>query len=122
MEILYYFSTTDGSGGAVRSLLESFAPRVRLQVFRSWEPFAKELLRPRERETLVVLLISRKEELLDAVSLRDLIHEYKSVLVLPDMEEGTVSLGHSLRPSFMTEKGGDFHELESVLKKMLHNG
>lgn len=119
MEILFYFSATNDTGDELKSIMEKLTPPVAFRVFRNWEIFSKVLMRPKEKETVVVVLISQREELLDAVSIRDLIHEYRLILILPDKEEQTVSLGHSLRPNFMTYKNGNLHQLEVVLKKML---
>jgi len=120
MEILFYYSQADGEGNKMLRMMEQLAGQVRVRVLRNWKIFSEELLKPHLDAAVAVVLISRREELLDAVSMRDLIHEYRLVLILPDRGEDTVSLGHSLRPNFMTYRMGDLRELEIVLKKMLH--
>ncbi len=122
MEILFYYSMADRTGNKMLQMMEKLTDQVRVRVFRNWKIFSEELMSPRGDSAVAVVLISRREELLDAVSIRDLIHEYRLVLILPDKEEGTVSLGHSLRPNFMTYRMEDLRELEIVLKKMLHLG
>jgi len=122
MEILFFYSMDSGSGDKLREIMEKISPVIPVYIFRDWNIFSRELMRPREGTPIAVILLSRREELLDAVSIRDIIHEYRLVLILPDREEGTVSLGHTLRPNFMTYKKGNLRELESVLKKMLHVG
>lgn len=120
MEILFYYSMANGTGNELLQMMEKLTSHVRVRVFRNWKIFSEELMSPRTDSAVAVVLISQKEELLDAVSVRALIHEYRLILILPDREEQTVSLGHSLRPNFMAYKTGNLRELEIVLKKMLH--
>jgi len=119
MIILFYFSSEDGTGEMLQRIMTRFTAAAEVKVFRNWGIFVKNLMKPRVNTAIAVILLSQREELLDAVSVRDLIHEYKLILILPDKEEETISLAHSLRPNFMTYKMGNLHELEIVLKKML---
>lgn len=120
MEILIYFSTGDGTGAKLQRIMDKFTAEAQVKFFRNWGVFVKNLMRPGADTAIAVILLSQREELLDAVSIRDLIHEYKLILILPDREEETISLGHTLRPNFMTYKMGDLRELEIVLQKMLY--
>lgn len=120
MEVLIYFSSETGTGAQLEKIMKKFTADVQLRVFRNWMIFVNKLMSPKINRVIVVIVISQREELLDAISIRDLIHEYRLILILPDEEEETISLGHSLRPNFMTYKMGNLHELEIVLKKMLH--
>jgi hypothetical protein len=119
MEILFYYSLADETGKDILQMMENMSNQVRVRLFRNWKIFSEELKGPRTEKTIAVVLISQREELLNVVSIRDLIHEFRLVLILPDSDENTVSLGHSLRPNFIAYRMGDLRELEIVLKKML---
>jgi len=43
----------------------------------------------------------------------------KVLLILPDADRNTVSMGHQLRPRFVTSQGQRFDNLCAVLKKMI---
>jgi len=122
MEILFYYSMADETAARLERDMEKLASSVRIYVLRNWKAFVEELMNPRKNSAIAVIFISNREELLDAVAIRDRIHEYRLILILPDKEEETISLGHSLRPNFITYKTGDLRELEIVLDKMLHTG
>ena len=120
IEILIYFSTEDGTGAQLQKIMKQFVSEVQVRIFRNWKVFVNKLMSPKIKRVIVVVVLSQREELLDALSIRDIFHEYKLILILPDQEEETISLGHSLRPNFMTHKMGNFQQLEMVLEKMLH--
>jgi hypothetical protein len=122
IEILFYFSMANGTGNELLKMMEKFPVDIRVRVFRNWKIFARELISPRTDSAVAVIFISQREELFDAVSIRDLLHEYRLILILPDEEEETISLGHHLRPNFLTFKKGNLQDLEIVLKKMLRLG
>jgi hypothetical protein len=71
--------------------------------------------------TVAILLASSKEELLDLLSLRDLLWDIKLILILPDSTPGSIAQGHLLRPRFLSDCGSDFVDVAAVLNLMISN-
>ncbi len=55
-------------------------------------------------------------------SMKDLIGDIRIILILPDTEGDTISLGHKLYPRFASYADGNFKDVAAVLEKMLGNG
>jgi hypothetical protein len=122
MQIIYYYSKANETGNKLLLMLENLDDQIKINTYRDWKIFKEELMDPKFNDSIMIVLISRKEELLNALSIRDRIHEYKLMLILPDNNEETVSLGHSLRPNFIAYDKVELRDIEIVLKKMLHLG
>lgn len=54
---------------------------------------------------------------MDILSLREFLHDRRIILVLPDSEPETVSLGHILRPRFITYGDSDYMDVSAILGK-----
>jgi hypothetical protein len=70
---------------------------------------------------IAILLTSGIKEILDILSLRDLLWDMKIILILPDGGPDTVAKGHLLRPRFTSDCHGNFQEVAAVLKRMMEN-
>jgi hypothetical protein len=119
MQIIFYYSKANETGYELLKIIEKLDNQIQIKTYRDWNIFTEELMEPKSDNPISIIVISQKEELLDAVSIRDRIHEYRLMLILPDNDEETVSLGHSLRPNFIAYDKGDLRDIEIVLKKML---
>lgn len=71
------------------------------------------------QKVLLVLLVETQELLLDLLAQRDLLREYRIILVLPDGEEATFTTGHELYPRFVTSLGQPPEHLGAVLTRMI---
>jgi len=118
MQILFYCSKADTTDHELYEMMKNIDDQIHIKTYRVWNIFREELIGPRSSDSLTIVLILNKEELLDAVSMRDYIHEFRSILILPDNDDETVSLGHSLRPNFIAYDRGDLQNIVIVLKKM----
>ena len=45
----------------------------------------------------------------------------RPVLVLPDGDDATIALGHSLRPRLISRREDDFENVAAVLNKMIED-
>ncbi len=91
------------------------------EIFNSFENLESSLLMPNFGVTIVVLHLTNKKELSSALSIKDLLHDKKVILILPDREAPTMSQGHRLYPRYMSYADKDFSDVEDVLKKMTAN-
>ena len=67
---------------------------------------------------MAVLLAESQQQLLDILSLHDLLENVRVILILPDRVYDTTSKGLLLRPRFMEYIDGNFENIAAVLNKM----
>ena len=118
MNVFLYSSKIEGKGKEIQRVMEEVFADQKLNVLRSVENVSQKLQEPWEEKPIVILLAQIKDELLDFFSIRDQLHDVRLILVLPDAEEGTISLAHRLRPNYLTYVHRDSEELKAVLEKM----
>jgi hypothetical protein len=100
-------------------MIEKLNPKMGLELHRSNVSLAQRLRLPLRGIPIAVLHLTRKEDLTDVLSIKDLLGDIRIILRLPDREEETVSKGHILRPSFLVYPDSELREVTEVLKKML---
>ena len=54
---------------------------------------------------------------MNILELSELLHDRRIILVLPDSEPETVSLGHILRPRFITYGDSDYMDVSAIMGK-----
>ena len=117
MNLLFYTRVTDGAGERLHKMIEALVPENSLEVYRSIESLSRRLRQPVNNVVIAVLLAASKGDLLDFISIRDLLRDVRIILVLPDRDEDTVSKGHYLRPRFVSYTDSDFADVFAVLEK-----
>ena len=120
MKILFYSSKREDH--EIGERLKTLTLAERVEVYRSIEELVHGFYRLYDRDTIVLLQVRDREELLRIVSLRDLLQGLRVILLIPDGEEETISLAHRLRPRFLGNSENDFSDTFSVLQKMLECG
>lgn len=121
MKILVYAKTAEGAGLRLQRLIEILVPSEEIEVYQTIDGLSRRLRQHIFDLDIAVLLATTKEELKDILSLRDLLSDVRSILVLPDRERDTNAQGHTLGSPFITYADGNFVELVAVLTKMLEN-
>jgi hypothetical protein len=118
MKIFLYSSEIEGKGKEIHRIMKKLFSSEQLRVHRSIESLSQNLLEPWEEKPIIVVLIYRKDELIDLVSRREQLHPLRLVLILPEAEESVISLAHRLRPNYLTYIHKDLKDLKAVLQKM----
>jgi hypothetical protein len=109
------------SGTAGHRLLDSVKSAVQVTregVFGSVMELHEGFKRLRGRVDVAVLLADSQKQLLEILSLNDLLENVRIILVLPDHVRDTVSKGLQLRPRFVEYMDGNFDDIAAVLNKM----
>ncbi len=91
------------------------------EICNSFENLESRLRYPNFGETIVVLHLTNKKDLSSALSIKDLLHDKKIILILPDRETPTMTQGHTLFPRYVSYADKDFSDVEDVLNKMIAN-
>jgi hypothetical protein len=118
MKIFLYVSAIEGKGKEIQGIMKDLFLDEQLQIHRSINSLSQNLQEPWEEKPIVVVLIYRKDELIDLVSKREQLYQVRLVLILPESEEGMISLAHRLRPNYLTYIHKDLKDLKAVLLKM----
>ncbi len=119
MNILFYSASLMGIGKRFFRVVVSHIPQDRIEICRSMAALDSRLHKPLEGLAIAVLHIIERDELNALISRRDLLADLRIILVLPNCEESTTALAHTLRPRFVIYSAGDLPDASVVLGKML---
>lgn len=118
--IMVYSKAKNGIGAKLQKAVETVLPRATVETFHSISRLSERLQRPALNFPIVVLLAMNREDLEHIVAIQELLFDSRIVLVLPDKEDDTLALGHTLRPRFVSYHDSSFKDVGSVLNKMMN--
>ncbi len=119
-KVVFFSNAESGvKGRELRKMIKSLIPAHNFESFQTLEGLIYRLRRLLSVVDITILSISSFEQLEKLVSHDRLLEGIRVILILPDLRRDTISLGHRLRPRFMTDADGDFSQVEAVLRKML---
>jgi hypothetical protein len=59
------------------------------------------------------------KELMELVNIGWMLNDIRTIVLLPDHEDSTITMGHLLRPSFLTFCDADIEEVRAVLNNIV---
>jgi hypothetical protein len=118
--IIVYSKATNGIGARLQEAVETILPRANVEFFHSIYRLSERLHRPALSFPIIVLLAMNREDLENIIAIQDLLFDSRIVLILPDKEDDTLALGHSLRPRFVSYRDSSFKDVGAVLGKMVN--
>jgi len=121
MNLLLYANGRNGAGERLRNVIKSIVPEEQVVIFPTFDSLFRTLCRPMHGVEVAVLLASSTNELWEIYSVKEFFERIRIILILPDREGNTVSLGHKLFPRFVSYADGDFKDVAAVLAKMIAN-
>lgn len=121
MQLLYYSSGVDENAKRLKAAVHMVIPEDRIEHFSKLDDFRDRLRTIVEPDSVAVLSAPNRKELQKMQLFRGLLTEIYVILVIPDRGKGTFALAHSLSPRFLSQKDGNFADLEMVLNKMYIN-
>ncbi len=119
MAFLFYSDASDKAGKQLQKLIQTRIPEESVEVYRTFNAITRRLNKPLNGLRIAVLSISSTEELSHILSLSNVLCDMRSILILPDRNQETVTKGHLLRPRFLTYADSDPAEVITVLCNML---
>ena len=119
MGILFYTNGVDEDSHLLLAEIESVAKTPDIEIFRTTEDLTSRLRQFRHNLEVAVLMASSLKDLQYLVSIQNLFGDIRIILILPDRDQETVSLGHKLYPRFLSYIDGNFADVAAVLTKML---
>ena len=119
MNIIFYARADDRAGDRLQTLIQTQGQGATLGIYHTLNALSERLHQPMHDVKAAVLLVNHREDLTKLISFRHLLHDIRTVLILPDREAGTLALAHQLRPRFLSDISSDFLEVVAVINRML---
>jgi len=114
-----FYTRNDDTLSSVRAAVSRLEPKVRVEFYRSLREFSERLRRPSYESAVAVIVAADREDLEAISSLRQLLWGIRTILVLPDGDDATIALAHSLRPRLVSKSENDLENVVAVLNKMI---
>jgi hypothetical protein len=104
--------------------IKDLAPSEKINICRTFNALSARLRSPTYDLSVAVLAMSNRQELLKILFLREWLQDLRVILILPNRDPVTISMGHSLRPRFISylDSNRMNKEISDILGKMLHCG
>jgi predicted nucleotidyltransferase len=120
MNVVLYANGLDAAAGQrLKNIIKSKVLHQSLEIFGNIDSFAKRIRQFPRSIDVVVLFAQSNEQLLDLISLKDYLEDVRIILILPDRESETISVGHKLFPKYLSYADGDLTDVAAVLEKIL---
>ncbi len=117
-KIFLYVSLAENAGQRLQSVVSKVVPWENITVIQNIEDLFHRLRQP-QNNVVVTIILADNKDLHHFQKNRDLLHRNTVILILPDQDQKTITMGHVLRPRFLTYADGDFSDVRDVLKKMV---
>ncbi len=119
MRLLLYAKNDDCYSEKLQAAGESVVSKEEIEVIYSIEHLSEMLMNAPYKDTVAVLITEKRDELFQLNSILGLLRKARVILILPDREPETVSIGYKLEPRFLSYIDSDVSEVSAVLNKML---
>lgn len=118
MNIIYYCPVADDTFSKVNRIIEVMVPVKKFEIASSLKIMEKQLLSSLSVDFVIMLQVSDAAELQNIIEFKDLLLDYRIIMILPDDDPDTTVVAHTLRPRLITYKDGDFLDVAAVLSRM----
>ncbi len=121
--VIFIQNRSDATGRLLEKTIRQTFPDTRQQVCRTLSELASCLFEPTPftEPKILVLFADTKERLRQLIDLLEKFDDIKILLILPDADRNSFSLGHKLRPRFVITKDQGFDDLCAVIHKMIQS-
>ncbi len=119
MQVVLYENGIHDAGKKLWNIIGTQVYKTHTKHFTTLDSFSQELRQPMNGISIAILLAPTKHELLELVSLQDLLDNIQVILVLSDRNADTLSLGRHIRHSYISDVESDLSDVGSVLKQIL---
>lgn len=119
MKTILYADDLTALGEKLKSIIQTQVSGTQLENCNSIEHISQILRQPLNNVSVLVLLLSSKDELIQFNSMKILFDNLRIILVLPDNKKEMLSLGLKLKPSFISDVDCDLQDVVSVLGQII---
>ena len=118
MNIVYYCPVTDGTFRKMKRTIEIVFPLEKFKILYSLKIMEDHLRSSLADDFIIILQISSFTELQEVTLLKELLIDHRIILILPDDDQGTSVLAHTLRPRLITYRDSDFLDVAEVITRL----
>jgi hypothetical protein len=119
MKTILYADDLTALGEKLKSIIQTQVSGTQLENCNSIAHISQILRQPLNNVSVLVLLLSSKDELIQFNSMNILFDNLRIILVLPDNKKEMLSLGLKLKPSFISDVDCDLQDVVSVLRQII---
>lgn len=119
--VFIVYKPSSNNSSKLQRMIEPLVPEAQVENYHTIKDITQRLQRPMKEEVVGVFMPASEEDLSDLLSITHLVKDIRIILVLPNRDEKTISIGHSLRPRFLTYADGDLSDVAAVMNKMMCN-
>ena len=120
-KVLFYIPADTGIEEQIQREIVFEVLSEEIEICRTIASLSARLLVFGNKPDIAVLFAVTRRELSALYSIRHLLSDLRFIIVLPDRQKDSVSLGHALYPRFLSYVDGDFKDVAAVLAKMTEN-
>ncbi len=106
------------SGRRLERIINKAVSGAETVFFRTFQHLGSYLRQPGIRPVTIVLLAETNRILNHMVSNRELLNDFRIILVLPDRTRAAATAGFRMYPRYISYIDSDFSDISAVLKKM----
>ena len=118
MNIIYYCPDTDNIFVKINRIIEIMISVNKFETASSLKIMEDRLLSSLSEDFVIILQVSGVAELKKIIALKELLLDYRIIMILPDDDSETTVLAHTLRPRLITYRDSDFLDVAAVLSRM----
>ena len=118
MNIIYYCPVADNNFSKINRIIEVMVPVKKFETASSLKIMEHHLLSSLSVDFVIILQVSDAAELQNIIEFKELLLDYRIIMILPDDDPDTTVVAHTLRPRLITYKDGDFLDVAAVLSRM----
>lgn len=119
MSILIYYTDATEAGESLKQAIEQSVQDETIEVYRDIGALSQRLHRPSFDLSVVILFCCSKDDLMEVLTLQNLLKDVRIILILPDDDDDTLAKGHALGPRFLSYRDQGFHDVAGVLSRMI---
>ncbi len=119
MKCIFYEKQSGIIAKKIIGLMNALAVENKTELYHTIKKLSARLSRPVEEKSVVLLIAADRLDLLAVLPMRNLLDDIHVIIILPDREDESVSIGYKLNPSFLTYVNDDLSEVHAILKKLL---
>jgi hypothetical protein len=119
MSLLLYVNGTNGDAERLRHAVEHGGTGHCIEICEGKSSLIGRLRMRKFDLDIVILHAASRTDLDEILSIRQLLDDLRTILILPDRDHDTIAQGLTLRPRYLSFTDGDFGDVSAVLAKML---
>jgi hypothetical protein len=118
-KVVLYIPTEIVFGEQVMEMIKTIESVEQTEIYRTIDNLPPRLRQLDNAPSIAVLIAFTRKELSSLLSIRNLLSDIPTILVIPDREKETIAIGHTFFPRLLSFADRGFEDVIAVLRKIL---